>query len=84
MQLGKPVKVLGDAIYDIEGLTYQGLLDSYWQQAKQPDMSLVGAFIKAVVSTIQIRGVYYSEPGLTAAVDEAVVRLSQRKVGGLL
>ena len=84
LQLGKPVKVLGDAIYDIEGLTYQGLLDSYWQQAKQPDMSLVGAFIKAVVSTIQIRGVYYSEPGLTAAVDEAVVRLSQRKVGGLL
>ena len=84
LQLGKPVKVLGDAIYDIAGLTYQGSLDSYWLQANQPDMSLVDAFIKVVANTIQIRGVYYSEPGLSTAVAEAVVRLSQRKVGGLL
>ena len=84
LQLGIPVKALGDAIYDIEGMTYQGSLDGYWVQAKKPDKSLVDAFIKAIVSTIQIRGVYYSEPGLTAAVNEAVLRLYHQKVGELL
>ena len=84
LQLGCPVKALGAAIYDVDGLTYQESLDSYWQQAKKPDQSLVVAFIKAMVSTIQIRGVFYSEPGLTSAVTEAVERLYNQKVGELL
>ena len=84
LQLGCPVKTLGAAIYDVEGLTYKESLDSYWQQAKKPDQSLVVAFIKAMVSTIQIRGVFYSEPGLTSAVTEAVERLYNQKVGELL
>ena len=84
LQLGCPVKTLGDAIYDIKGLTYQGSLDDYWQKAIRPEPSLVTAFIKTMVSTVQIRGVYYSEPGLTVAVNQAVERLYHQKVGDLL
>lgn len=75
LRLGSPVKVLGQAIYDIPGLTHQGHLDDYWKAARKPDPSLVDVFITAIISTIMIRGVFYSEPGLSAAVSEAVVRL---------
>lgn len=81
LQLASPVMTLGDAIYDVTGLTYQGTLDDYWAEAKRPDPALVDAFINAMSATIQIRGVFYSEPGLSAAVDEAVDRLHGCKVG---
>jgi capsular polysaccharide export protein len=81
LQLGSPVMTLGDAIYDVAGLTYQGHIDQYWKNAEQPVAALVDAFINAIANTIQIRGVFYSEPGLTAAVTEAVDRLYQGKVG---
>jgi capsular polysaccharide export protein len=84
LQLGSPVMPLGDAIYDVVGLTYQGQLDNYWKKAERPDATLVEAFINAIASTIQIRGVFYNEPGLTAAVTEAVDRLYLGKVGSSL
>ena len=83
LQLGRPVMTLGDAIYDVAGLTYQGHIDQYWKNTEQPDTTLVDAFINAIADTIQIRGVFYSEPGLTAAVTEAVDRLYQGTVGGV-
>jgi capsular polysaccharide export protein len=81
LQLGSPVITLGEAIYNVAGLTYQGELDDYWKEAKQPDPALVEAFINAVAGTIQIRGVFYKEPGLNLGVSEAVDRLYNRSVG---
>ncbi len=78
---GSPVMTLGKAIYNVRGLTFQGNLDDYWKQATPPDPLLVDAFVNAVASTIQIRGVFYSEPGLSTAVSEAVDRLYTRSVG---
>jgi len=75
LQLGSPVKVLGQAVYDVPGLTYQGTLDSFWAGANQPDPILLQAFIDVMAATIQIRGVFFSEPGRTAAVTAAVQRL---------
>ncbi len=83
LQLGSPVMALGNAIYDVVGLTYQGQLDHFWTKAKRPDSSLVNAFITAIAGTIQIRGVFYNEPGLTAAVDETSMRLFHGKVGAV-
>ena len=81
LQLNSPVMTLGDAIYDVVGLTYQGQLDHYWKKAERPDTALVDAFVNAIADTIQVRGVFYNEPGLTAAVNETVDRLYQGKVG---
>ncbi|MHB8473446.1 MAG: capsule biosynthesis protein [Gammaproteobacteria bacterium] len=81
LQLGSPVIALGSAIYDVSGLTYQGQLDNYWKEAERPDAAFVGAFVNAIASTIQLRGVFYSEPGLSAAVSAAVDRLYGLKVG---
>ena len=84
LQLGCPVMTLGKAIFDVPGLTYQGELDTFWQQAVPPDETLMESFVDVMVATIQIRGVYYREPGLSAAVDAAVQRLYDNTVGEIL
>jgi capsular polysaccharide export protein len=81
LQLGSPVKILGEAIYDVAGLTYQGSIDDFWNGVKRPDPVLVDAFINAIASTLHVRGVFYSEPGLSVAVRAAVDRLYHQEVG---
>jgi capsular polysaccharide export protein len=81
VQLGSPVITLGDAIYDVDGLAFQGGIDQFWTAAPKPSSELVDAFIAAICHSIQIRGTFYSEPGLTVAVDTAVNRLFNRSVG---
>lgn len=71
----KPVITLGTAIFDIDGLTYQGGLDRFWTEATAPKVQDVQDFVTALAETIQIRGVYYNQPGLNAAVEAAVKRL---------
>ena len=72
LQLGCPVKVLGQAVYDVDGLTFQGKLDEFWGCRRRPDATLLKAYINLMVATIQIRGVFFSEPGCSAAVQAAV------------
>ncbi|MDR3569721.1 MAG: capsular biosynthesis protein [Syntrophobacteraceae bacterium] len=81
LQLGKPVKTLGQAIYDLDGLTFQKSLDSFWQSGSPPDPANVEAFLKMVAATIQIRGVFFCEPGLSQAVALAADRLYYGTVG---
>lgn len=81
LQLNRPVMALGQAIYQVPGLTYQDGLDRYWTGAQPPDAGLVNDFISAVCNTLQIRGVFYSEPGLSAAINAAADRLLTDRVG---
>jgi len=81
LQLGCPVMILGDAIYDIDGMTDRGSLDLYWQQPREPDPDLVGAFVRLMAHTVLVRGVFFNEPGMSAAVGETVRRLHEDKVG---
>ena len=59
---GLPVKACGSAIYDIDGLTYQGPLDDYWRAADsfRPDMDLFNRFRTYVIRQTQINGSLYS------------------------
>lgn len=81
LRLGIPVKVMGQAVYDIEGLTYQRELDSFWKSSRAPDPLDVAAFMNLLAASVQIRGTFFSEPGLTAAVTAAVDRLFTGTVG---
>ncbi len=76
LQLDVPLKVLGDAVYDVPGLAFQGPLDRFWSAGRQPDPTLRDDFLTAMTATIQIRGVYYNRVGLDAAVAAAAERLS--------
>ena len=73
----RPVVTLGDAIYNVPGLVTVGELDRFWANPEPPDPELRDAFVRAMAATIQIRGVYHREPGLSAAVEAAVERLAR-------
>ena len=75
IRAGLPTTTLGAAVFDIEGLTFQGPLDGFWTGGQKPRPELVDAFVRAIVAHIQIRGVYYRREGLDAAVRTAAGRL---------
>ncbi|HEY0720129.1 MAG TPA: capsular biosynthesis protein [Gammaproteobacteria bacterium] len=56
-----PTKVCGKALYDFPGLTYQGGLDRFWQEAPEaiPDPSLFYRFLQHLVARTQLNGSFY-------------------------
>jgi capsular polysaccharide export protein len=80
LKLGRPVKTLGQAIYDVPGLTHQGNLDSFWRAPATPDPAFCDAFVRAISACIQIKGGFFSKKGVEAAVDAAAARLSESRV----
>lgn len=81
LQLGCPVTILGQASYDIKGLVHRGSLDDFWERPAAPDPELASALVRAMAATIQVRGVFFDDPGLGAAVDQVSYRLLHGKVG---
>jgi capsular polysaccharide export protein len=75
IRAGIPTMALGAAVFDVPGLAWHGTLDSFWRESSPPDPALTEAFIRALAGTIQLRGVYYLDPGLDAGVEEAAKRL---------
>lgn len=73
-----PVVTLGEAIYDIKGLTFQGDLDTFWNNRHPPDAVLWTAFVKLLADQYQVRGVYYASPGLEEGALQAALRLLDR------
>jgi capsular polysaccharide export protein len=80
LQADRPVKALGAAIYDIEGLTDQKPLDLFWEHPAAPSADIRGAFLKLLAASIQVRGNFYSRAGARAAAAAIVDRLLTRTV----
>ncbi len=76
LRRGVPVRVLGECVYDVPGLTAQCALDDFWQAPPAPDPNLCNAFVRAMASCIQIKGGFFSKRGVEAAVEVAAARLS--------
>ncbi len=72
-----PVVTLGDAVYNVPGLVTIGEIDRFWSDPRPPEPGLRDAFVRAMAGTVQIRGVYHLEPGLSAGVEAAVERLAR-------
>jgi capsular polysaccharide export protein len=55
------LKVCGDAIYDLHGLTFQRSLDEFWREADQvrPDMELFERFRSYLIDHTQLNGSFY-------------------------
>lgn len=81
IQLGTPCRAMGRALWDVAGLAHQGPLDGFWAAPPRPDPELARDWLRAVAHHLHLRGVYYGEPGLTAAVEATVARLAAGRVG---
>lgn len=68
IRAGRPTLALGGAVFDVPGLTFQDGLDRFWSEGRAPDRALADDFVRALVHWTQIRGDYYTEAGLAAAV----------------
>jgi len=73
---GKPVCVLGDAVYAVPGLVHGGRLDDFWTSPAAPDPALFDAFRRVLLDRVLIAGGYGSDAGVEMLVDGAVRRLT--------
>jgi len=76
----RPVKVLGEAVYEVPGLVDPQSLDTFWQAPMPPDMELTDDFIRAVAGCIQVKGGFFSKSGLEAAIEEVACRIQEDRV----
>lgn len=72
LALDCPVIALGNAIYDIDGLTFQGELATFWREAIAPDAVLYQDFRRVVIHTTQVNGGFYSSRGFSLAAENAL------------
>jgi capsular polysaccharide export protein len=74
MNFGIPVVALGEAIYNLPGLTFQGDLNRFWLEATMADPTLFEIFRRVVTARTQINGSFYSTRGRRLAVQSALAR----------
>lgn len=75
LTLGAPVKALGKAIYDLEGLTHHGELDEFWAEAETPDEVKLTLFLRALTAAIQVPGGFDGTGAQTGAANMAAKML---------
>ncbi len=73
---GKPVKTLGDAVYDISDITDQRPLDLFWHAPTAPDAATYDAFCRVLANQCLIHGAFLSNVGIDLLVAEASHRLT--------
>ncbi len=56
LRIGTPVKPMGEAIYDLPGLTATQELDAFWSKPLPPEDGMVPRFVRLLESTVQGRG----------------------------
>jgi short-subunit dehydrogenase len=78
LYIGVPVKPLGNAVFDVPGLTCQQPLDRFWESPVLPDPALMAAFLRALVGTTQVKGGYYERASQACAIAGCIERLENR------
>jgi capsular polysaccharide export protein len=76
--VGVPTIVLGQAVYDIPGITHQGPLDGFWAAPRKPEPVIWDAFCRVLLDRCLVRGGFLSEEGLQLLIDGSVKRLTRR------
>lgn len=80
LKQGRPVKVLGTAVFNIPGLTDQQPLDDFWRAPQLPDPELGVAMFRLLAASIQVRGNLYSRAGTDAGADAIAQRLNENSL----
>jgi capsular polysaccharide export protein len=72
---GIPVCTIGEAIYDMDGLTHQGHLDSFWADPTPPEPGVYPAFRRVLVDRCLVRGGLASESAVEILIQSILDRL---------
>jgi capsular polysaccharide export protein len=72
---GTPVCTVGEAIYDMPGLTHQQHLDRFWADPTPPEPGLYPAFRRVLVDRCLVRGGLASESAVTTLIASILERL---------
>ena len=66
---GAPVKTCGKALYDLEGLTFQGHSNQFWDEAvhARPNAKLLSNFINYLIVNSQVNGNFYKRLPVVAS-----------------
>ena len=72
-----PVKVLGDAFFDFDGLTDQQALDDFWSAPQAPDAALFTRFRAHVIAQSQVNGNFH-EPRAIGRTAHGVADMFER------
>ena len=72
---GSPTCVLGTAIFNLPGLTFQHGLDRFWQEGEAPDRTLYRHFRLQVIRHTQVNGDLYTRQGIKLAVAGSLQRM---------
>jgi capsular polysaccharide export protein len=75
LENGAPVVVLGDAVYDVPGITHQSGLDRFWRNPERPDPELYAAFKKSLHAKCLVRGGLASASAIETLVNNSIERL---------
>jgi capsular polysaccharide export protein len=78
LSLGVPVVVLGQAVYDLPDVCFQGGIDAFWQARTPPDPATFAAFRRVLIDRCLIPGGFFSAEGLDKVVRHAVARFEGR------
>ncbi|MFT8445511.1 capsule biosynthesis protein (plasmid) [Acetobacter orientalis] len=70
-----PVKVLGRAVYNVDHVTDQQPLDTFWVTPRSPDPAALQAFMTVLVNRCLIEGGFFSDEGLDSLVSGALKRI---------
>lgn len=70
-----PVCALGSAIYNIRGITHQGLLDDFWIAPQMPDARVYDAFQRVLHDRCLVRGGIASKSATRILVESTMKRL---------
>ncbi|AHK71145.1 capsular biosynthesis protein [Gluconobacter oxydans] len=73
----KPVITLGNAVYDIPGITFQGPLEKFWSNPGQPDPEIFAAYRRVLIERCLIPGGFFSNEGMAKLVRHAIDRLTR-------
>lgn len=75
LALDVPVIALGEAVYDIEDITYQGPLDDFWRDPGKPDAETFAAFRRVLIDRCLVAGGFFSEQALAKLIPGVIARL---------
>jgi len=75
LALDVPVIALGQAIYDMEDITFQGSLDNFWREPGKPDAATFAAFRRVLIDRCLVAGGFFSKEALAKVTEGVIARL---------